>query len=120
MKYLVVHLSKKKEDILVVSAVAFFLGINTLIPFSQIVNWWLLSLFLFVIYAPTVVLLYLALNFVWEFFTLFLANAWRLGVPLSDIYALRYKEGMNDLEIQVIGTDEWFAAIEAVKNKKEE
>jgi len=119
LKALIQHLKLKREIIIIAFVVSVFspitstfyqkLGVEYIKPLLVVTLVWSLS-FIFLITL---------LDFIIEFFTLFLPNALRLKCPVSWVYKLRYEQGFNDQTIKMFGTKEWDELIVKIKSQTE-
>lgn len=65
-------------------------------------------------------LLYMIVDIVYDFLTLFLPNARRIYQPISFVYKLRYRDGFSDDIIKMFLTEEWNELVRKVKAGKDE
>jgi hypothetical protein len=73
-----------------------------------------------VIWVIIFTLLVMTVDFLTDFFKLFLPNAIRIKQPISFVYSLRYKDGMSDDLIKMFGTKEWNELVKNVLDDKDE
>lgn len=119
MKALIQHLKLKRGIIIIALFVSVFSPITFTFYQKLGVEHIRLLLVATLVWSLSFTLLIMLLDFIVEYFTLFMPNALRLKCPVSWVYRLRYEQGFNDYMIKIFGTNEWDDLLEKVKKETE-